>query len=209
MKTTTRTRLALIVLLFVTLGLLPINAGAFIMVDDAVLTPDMWMNDFVLHLTLSIPAGQGLFAIAINDQGGSDFELSYAGIAEYYALYAAVSGTAITPAYAQNNTPLVANYSPGPFASTVNIPIDESIFLGYWDDRAGFDNIPTANDNYGWVELQNTMSGLTLVGGATAIGGGIYAGTYTQIPEPSTIALACSGAIALLLRTRRKHIGRK
>jgi hypothetical protein len=179
------------------------------MVDDAVLTPGMWSSDYLLHLTLSIPAGQGLFAIAINDQGNGDFEFSYAGIAEYYALYAAVSGTAITPAYAQNNTPLVANFSPGPFASTVNIPTDESIFLGYWDDRADFDNIPTANDNYGWVELHNTMSGLTLVGGATAIGGGIYAGTYTQIPEPSTIALLCSGSIALLIRTRRKHIGRK
>ena len=204
MKSSTRPILALVVLLFTALILRPLNADAFIIVDDAALTSG-WMSDYMLSLTQSIPLGDGLFAIFINDKGNGDFELSYGGIAEYYALYAAVSGTALTPAYAQNTTPLVANYSPGPFTSSINIPLDESIFLGYLDDRNSHSSFPNADDNYGWVELQNTAGGLTLLDGATAVGGGIYVGTYTQIPEPNTIALLCFGAGAMILRIRRKH----
>ena len=205
----TLTRQALLGFLFAALTLRPLNADAFIMVDDAVLTPNMLMNDYVLHLILSIPVGQGSFAIGINYRGANNFEFGSAGIAERYALYTAVPGTELTPTYAHNNVPIVANYSPGPYYSTINIPMDSSIFLGYWDDRADFDNIPTANDNYGWVLLANTAEGLSIWDGATAIGSGIYVGTYTQIPEPSTMVLMFTGAAALFLRTRRKHIGRK
>ena len=204
MKSSTRPILALAGLLFAALALSPLKADAFIIVDDAALTSG-WMSDYILRLTLSIPLGDGNFEIWINDNGNGDYEFGYSGIAEYYALYEAVSGTAVTPSYAQNTTPLVANYSSGPFSSTINIPIDESIFLGYWDDRNVHSGIPSADDNYGWLELQNTAGGLTIVDGATAVGGGIYAGTYTQIPEPSTIALMCSGAVAVLLRNRKRQ----
>ena len=174
------------------------------MVDDATLGSDS-THDYILHLTQSIPLGQGHFAIAIDNIGNNDFEFNYWSIAEYYSLHSVAYGAAFTPDYVQSdNNPVV--WTVGTIiGETLNIPMDDSIILGYWDDRAAFDGIPTDSDNYGWVELQNTLSGLTLVGGATAIGGGIYAGTYTQIPEPSTIALICAGATAVLLRNRRKQ----
>ena len=202
MTTKTRATRARLAALFTLCCLLTMNASAFIIVDDAALDTDWPMSDYLLYLTQSIPPGQGLFAISITDNGNNDYEFNYSGIAEYYALYAAVSGTALTPSYAQNTTPLVANYEPGPFSSTINIPLDSSIFLGYWDDR-DFEDVPSQNDNYGWIELMNTTDGLTIWGGATAIGGGIYVGTYSQIPEPSTFILLCTGALALVWRKRR------
>ena len=182
----------------------PLHASAFIMVDDATLGSDS-THDYILHLTQSIPLGQGLFAIAIDNIGNNDFKFNYWSIAEYYSLHSVTYGAAFTPNYVINDPSPVVWTVGAIIGETLNIPMDESVFLGYWDDRAAFDGIPTDNDNYGWVELQNTLSGLTLVGGATAIGGGIYAGTYTQIPEPSTIALICAGATAVLLRNRRKQ----
>ena len=190
-------------ILFAFCCLLTMNASAFIIVNDAALETDWPMSDYLLVLAQSIPPGQGLFAISIIAAGNNDFEFNYSGIAEYYALYAAVSGTALTPAYAQNTTPLVANYAPGPFSSTINIPVDSSIFLGYWDDR-DLEDVPSANDSYGWIELMNTTDGLTIWDGATAIGGGIYVGTYSQIPEPSTLILMCTGAASLVWKRRRR-----
>ena len=192
---------------FIVFSLLTINANAFIMVDDAVISAGSPFSDYVLSLSLSIPVGSGIFSIAIDDLGGGQFGFTATGIAEGFSLHSAVYNLAFTPDYVQNDIALLGNMGSNT-TETLIIPIDESIFLGYWDDR-NLDYTPTSNDNYGWFELQNTAGGLTILDGATAIGGGIYAGTYTQIPEPSTITLVCSGAIAMLLRTRRKHIGRK
>ena len=171
------------------------------MIDDAVFEPDPF-SDYIVYLSQSIPPGTGRFAIRIYDNGNGEYLLGYGGIAEYFALYAAVSGTALTPTYAQNNTPLICNYTPEHFYANVSIPLDGSMLFSYWDDR-DLGGIPTANDNYGWFELQNTADGLSIWDGATAIGGGIYTGTYTQIPEPSSIALLCTGAAAMFFRNRR------
>jgi hypothetical protein len=193
----------LLTILSIVFRLLPLNASADIILNDAALRDDMF-HDYVLQLTQSIPTGEGLFAIAINDLGNDDFKFSYWSIAEYYSLHAVVSGIAFTPDYVRNDSTPVVGTAGTITGSTINIPVDESILLGYWDDRKAFDRIPTSNDNYGWVELQNTPSGLIISDGATAVGGGIYVGTYSQVPEPSTILLMCSGA-ALILRYRRKR----
>lgn len=201
-RTQSSTPWTLLVFLFASCSLFPASANAFIMEDDAVLETGTF-SDYVIYLTLSIPPGQGLFAIQIYDRGNGEFMFGYGGIAESYALYTAVSGMALTPAYAQNHAPLISNYQPEHFYATVDLPLDHTLLFGYWDDRV-FDGIPTESDNYGWFQLQNTADGLSIWGGATAIGGGIYVGTYTQIPEPSLTALFCTGAAALIFQTRRK-----
>ena len=204
MNTPTRMAVVVLVHLCVVLGLLPINAAATVIPNDAILSPGFSSpHDYVFELTLSTLGG-GAYAVGIDILGGNDFHFSGFSISEDYSLHTVTYGAAFTPGYAANDSSPVV-WMPPPYTDrTLNIPIDASIFLGYWDDRSG-DHTPTSNDNYGWVELHNSSSGLNILDGATAIGGGIYAGTYTQIPEPNTIALLCLGAGAMMFRCRRKQ----
>ena len=62
-----------------------------------------------------------------------------------------------------------------------------------------------SGDRFGWARLKyTTADGLTLVDSAIAENGfGIIAGTTTIVPEPSTICLAISATIGLILFRRR------
>ena len=183
------------------LGVLGRPASGFIYVGDAVLNG--WMT-YDLYLSQSIPLGEGAFFIQILTLGNDDFQFQYNSIAELYSLHEAYYGLEFTPAYVQGDSPPLMSNNNNPGSGIVNIPLNDSIYLGYWDDRSPIDSTPTANDSYGWIELQNTDSGLVLLDGATAAGSGILVGTYSQIPEPTAISLICMGAGALVLRSRRK-----
>ncbi len=160
--------------------------------DDAKIGND-GLND-VFYLSQSIPDGDGLFAIYINHTGGSLYDLSYAGIAEEYALFSAYSGLEFTPEFVAENTPLVSNNGVDPGSATVNL--STASYFAYWDDR-NFDSIADSGDNYGWVNLG---AGPTINEGATALGGGIIVGTLTQIPEPGMLTLLTFGGLAMLRR---------
>ena len=73
-------------------------------------------------------------------------------------------------------------------SNTQMFTLDQSKYFGYWDDRLNGDT-PDRNDNYGWVLLTRTASGLVASSGATAIGGGIIVGTTTQVPESASTIL--------------------
>ena len=178
-----------------------------VIIDDAAILPIFYDSGQYLTLTNSINPGEGrygLFAISITPLGGSEFAFSYAGIAEEYALFGVVSGTVMDPAFATSNTPLVSNNGVDPGSSVQMFSILQSRYFGYWDDRPpGGNQTPDVNDNYGWVLIKRTASGLQVSSSATAVGRGIIVGTLTQVPEPSPAVLL---ALCACLCCARKSV---
>lgn len=167
-----------------------------VIANDAAILPAYYGSGQFLTLTNSINYNEGrygLFAINISTASASQFTFSYSGIAEEYALYSVTPGIAITPDFATSTTRLVSNNGVDPGSSVQTFSVFQSRMFGYWDDRTGSGNLPSVNDNYGWVVITRTGSGLQVSSSATAIGGGIIAGTLTQIPEPSISTLALLG----------------
>ena len=177
---------------------------ATVITDDAAIIP-LFGQDQVLTLTKSVGPGEGLFAISITDpsSGGSGYTFDYFGIAEEYALFAVDFGTVIDPNFAASTTPLVSNNGVDPGSSLQTFLIGESRYFGYWDERTLNDSAtPNKFDNYGWVLIERTNSGLEVSSSATAIGGGIIAGTLISVPEPPAMMLLLLG-IGLCSRMRR------
>jgi hypothetical protein len=181
-----------------------------VVANDAAILPLLGSGQY-LTLTNSINPSQsryGLFAIQISSGGGSQFAFSSAGIAEEYALYSVTAGTAIDPSFAVLTTPLVSNNGADPSSSLQTFMLGQSRYFGYWDDRqfSGIDpgilNTPDIYDDYGWVLLTRTAEGLQVSSSATALGGGIIAGTFTQTPEPSVSVLVSLG-LGLSFSVRR------
>jgi hypothetical protein len=180
-----------------------------VIANDAAILPLSGSGQY-LTLTNSVNPSQGrygLFAIQISSGGGSQFTFSYAGIAEEYALYAVTPGTVIDPSFAALTIPLVSNNGVDPGSSVQTFALGQSSYFGYWDDRQlfgidpGIQGTPDIYDNYGWVLLTRTAAGLQVSSSATALGGGIIAGTFTQVPEPSVSVLVLLGlGLALALR---------
>lgn len=154
----------------------------------------------------------GLFALTLTTLSAGQYQLSYYGIAEYYSLHAATPGMAITSDYISNDTPLLNNNNnPGQYQFSLGG--GQSILFAYWDDARYLQGSPQpgapgslgpdAYDAYGWFTLRRLPSGLVIADSATAMGGGIFAGTYTAVPEPASFALALTAVFAMILRRRR------
>lgn len=159
--------------------------------NDAAILPLFGSGQYLI-LTNSIDPSQGrygLFAIQITSNSPSQYTFSAYGIAEEYALYGVSPGVAIDPAFAAATTPLVSNNGVDPGGSVQTFSFGQSRYYAYWDDRyydSGIaQRIRDSTDNYGWVQITRTVSGLRVSSSATALGSGIIAGTLTQIPEPS------------------------
>lgn len=184
--------------------------AAVVIANDVVLGPfPPLQGDYVFRLSQSTstsPAG-GLVAVSFSTVGGSNFQFSPAfnnySIAEEFRLFVAPAGTRFDAAYVSSHTPFFTNAAPAFWS--LSIPVNTSLIVGYWDDRM-FQGADSA-DNYGWVRLDNTSSGLVAGAGITAIGGGIIVGTNSQVPEPSAALLALLGApaIAHLRRCRGRN----
>ena len=181
-----------------------------VIANDAAILPLFGSGQY-LQLTNSINPSQGrsgLFAIQISSGGGSQFTFSYAGIAEEYALYSVTPGTVIDPSFASLTSPLVSNNGVDPGSSVQTFLLGQSTYFGYWDDRQfsgsdpGIQSTPDIYDDFGWVEITRTASGLEVASSATALGSGIIAGTITQVPEPSVSVLVLLG-LGLSLGWRR------
>jgi MYXO-CTERM domain-containing protein len=162
-----------------------------------------------LTLTRSIPPGQGLLEIEVQRIGSTRLRFTSLSVAETYALYPVEQFTTFDPAYAQSHTPLVSNDPRYPQTGDFVFDTLPYAYFAYWDERFGGPAGPDPADNYGWVALQNDGSGLQILSGATAIGGGIVVGTTGQVPEPSPALLAPLGVTAAAtLRARRRPIRR-
>ncbi len=139
----------------------------------------------------------GFFVLSLTTIGTGNYQLDYYGIAELYSVHAASSGMAFTPAYVAGDTPLLNNNNmPGSYQFSLGL--GQSKLFAYWDDALYFSSPPPSGavhggvdpyDAYGWFRLTRQGSGLVIADSATAMGGGIIAGTYTAVPEPSSAAL--------------------
>jgi hypothetical protein len=175
------------------------TASAAVIVNDAAIGSSFYGPGHVLlTLSQSIPSGEGLFAIDIETVTSSQYLFSYAGIAESYKLFSLASGTRLDPAFVLQNSPIVSNDN-NPGSNTQTFALNQSKYFGYWDDRLNGDT-PDSNDNFGWVLLTRTDSGLIASSGATAIGGGIIVGTTTQVPEPTSTMLIALGLLSISMR---------
>ncbi|MBC8206372.1 MAG: PEP-CTERM sorting domain-containing protein [Kiritimatiellales bacterium] len=146
----------------------------------------------------------GGLGVQVSDMGGGTYNFSYYLIAYEYGLYSASEGLEFTPQYANSQTPLVSNNGIDPSFSIQNFSLNETKYFAYWEDNSW--DSPDNDDYYGWVSLTYTASGLVVSDSATALGGGVIVGTYTQVPEPATVLLFGLGGFgAWLLRRQRKQ----
>jgi hypothetical protein len=176
------------------IGTLAINCmRADVIVHDAKLITGNFPYPTTMLVTINMDGGLG---VNLNDLGAGRYEFTTGLIGADYSLFPSTSGQEFTPLQAGGGGILV------PGTSTQLFSLNETKQYAYWEDNVfsgGFG--PDSHDNYGWVSLTRTVSGLVITDSATAIGGGIIVGTYTQIPEPATVLLFGLGGIgAWLLR---------
>ena len=146
---------------------------------------------------LVAPESGGL-SVIINNQGEGSYEFTD-GILTTYGLYAAVPALEFTSTYAASHSVLVPGTSIQAFA------LNETRYYAYWGAPISVSGIPEPDDKYGWVSLTHTGSELVISDSATATSGGIIVGTYTQIPEPSSVLLLTMGSGGILFYRRAKY----
>lgn len=87
------------------------------------------------------------------------------------------------------------------------VPFYVGLYTGYspWDETGQYTGI-YSDPLFGWARLVNNQGVIQLLDSALAYkAGGIYAGTTTTIPEPSTCALTAAGLLLLGSRRFRTH----
>ncbi len=142
-------------------------------------------------------APDSALGVLVGDLGSGDFEFTTGLIALDYRLFSATPGLDFSPSNAEDvGSALV------PGSSVQHFSINETKYFAYWADKFPSDPQPDSGDYYGWVSLTYGGSELVISDSATAAGGGIIVGTYTQIPEPSSVLLLIVGAIGLWRRMR-------
>ncbi len=183
---------------------------AAVLTNNIVLTRYLFGDDAIYQVTQ--PGDKGLFALGITTNSPGHYTISSAGIAELYSVHSAYFGLEFTPSYVQGDVPLLNNSASPPWSFQVSLAIGQSVLLAYWDDR--YDNfpnpstfmIPDESDGYGWFRLVRTPTGLDILDSATAVGGGIVVGTYSQIPEPTIGSLlTMAGLTSLALRDKFRN----
>lgn len=99
-------------------------------------------------------------------------------------------------------------------------PFQASLAYGGANPSAQFNNVTDAYiglafpiggvNHYGWisVDIDNTAGTFTINEWAynSVAGQGIYAGTLTAVPEPSTLALLTAGAVGIAAMRRRRKL---
>jgi hypothetical protein len=103
----------------------------------------------------------------------------------------------LQPILAQNYTELTY---PNAYVFDNGVPFYVGLYTGYSPMNGIY-----SNPLFGWAELVNNNGAIQLLDSALEYGGiGIYAGTQTIIPEPSTIGLLVIGGL-LFVHARRKY----
>jgi len=208
MKTSTKCRL-LAVLFFVFAALNPVTAwaqGTIIPNSIIFYQPGAAPPGTYLYST-AYPAGEnaGFFVLSLTTTGVGQYQMGYYGIAELYSVHAATTGMALTPNYVAGATPLLSNNN-NPGSYSFSLGVGQSMLFAYWDDALwvpeATHGVPDIYDAYGWFRLTRQVSGLVIADSATALGGGIIAGTYTAVPEPTSLAIGLVGVVGLILRRR-------
>ncbi len=101
----------------------------------------------------------------------------------------------------QSATDFLVDFGDEYYLGNLTLPIGDSVYLGFRLDSYGF---PPYNREYGWTELLYDGANIYVVSSATERTGlGIYAGTGTAIPEPTTSGLLLLGVAGLGLWRRQ------
>ena len=193
-------------------------ASAQVYIGDVVFGPNPIGPGMATGLTSLSGGGKGAcgFSFQSIDSGGLATRIGAINIAELYSLFVVAEGTAFDAAYVSGHSAVVNNSGTLP---PFTLPYEgQAVLFAYWDDRAAFGGTGAwgevdGSDLFGWMRIafstgtdpqtQQTIVQWTLLDSATAKGGGIVAGTYTQIPEPAAASLLL-GLAAFVTTNRRR-----
>lgn len=118
-----------------------------------------------------------------------------------FSVFLVSESASFTPAYVAGNPVLASNIASTGIGNQFDVLVGESIFLGFYMD-ALLPSGPTVGDEFAWIEITNTGTGLSSLGSATALAtGGIIVGTTTSIPEPKVV-FSLLGGFAFFRRRR-------
>lgn len=179
-------------------------ASAQVYIGDVYFSPNPVGAGMATSLSSLSAGGQGAcgFSFESINSGGLSTRVGAINIAEMYSLFVVTEGTTFDAAYVSSHSPVTGNSGTGPYV----IPYSgqSTVLFAYWDDRALFGGSGAwgevdSSDLFGWMRVEFSSSGglqpavtWTILDSATARGGGIIAGTYTQIPEPASAAAVMS-----------------
>ncbi len=141
-----------------------------------------------------------------NDQLGNILLLVEGGtVSIAHSWFQVIYGSLVDEFAWQSATDYFADIGDSYELGSLTLTAGESLYLGFRLDSQGF---TPYNREYGWVELLYDGFSVSVVSSATERTGlGIYAGTGTAIPEPTTVGMMIMGAAGLLFRRRMpKHM---
>ena len=118
-----------------------------------------------------------------------------ATIAIAHSWFPVIYGSLVDEVAWQTATDFLADIGDSYDLGSLTLTTGESLYLGFRLDAYGF---PPYNREYGWAELLYDGTIISVVSSATERTGlGIYAGTGTAIPEPSSMGLLAVGVVGL------------
>lgn len=194
-------------------------ASAQVYIDDVAFASSTFGHGALTYLESLSSGGQGACGFAFDsiDSGGLATRIAAINIAEGYSLFVVADETVFNAAYVSNHAAIVNNAGTLP---AYTIPYDDQpVLFAYWDDRSSFGGTGTwaevdDSDLFGWMRIAFSLGTdpdtlqpavrWTILDSATARGGGIIAGTYTQVPEPASVSLFLGLAVLAPATTRRR-----
>ena len=135
--------------------------------------------------------------IILSTEGGT--------VACAHSWFPVIYGSLVDELAWQSATDFLADIGDSYDLGSLTLTTGESLYLGFRLDAYGF---PPYNREYGWAELLYDGTTISVVSSATERTGlGIYAGTGTAIPEPSSAGLLTIGVVGLAwIRLNRKPL---
>ena len=184
--------------------------------------PPIWAASVVEWNTVSGGGGRTNFGLYTDLTGSSDVGiegtttpndlldiiiLSTEGgtVACAHSWFPVIYGSLVDELAWQSATDFLADIGDSYDLGSLTLTTGESLYLGFRLDAYGF---PPYNREYGWAELLYDGTTISVVSSATERTGlGIYAGTGTAIPEPSSAVLLTIGVVGLAwIRLNRKPL---
>lgn len=153
--------------------------------------------------------GASIWGALMLDPGGSwadlDAESGTAGVAHKW--FTMDYGELVDAGAAETADPFAIIYFSDIEFYSARMDVNQPFYLGFQIGSMEF--VPN-QVQYGWVELLFDGDSINYVSSATERTGlGIYAGTGTAIPEPTTAGLILLGAIGLAWRRQAQKCGSK
>ena len=151
--------------------------------------------------------GAGIMGPATVDTGGGGITLAAENgtVGVSHSWFPVLYGSLVDDAAWRNAPDYLANIYESYELGSIHLNEGESIYLGI--QLGSMEFFPNQVE-YGWVELLYDGAAISLVSSATERTGlGIYAGTGTAVPEPTTGGFMLVGALGLIWRRHVRKAG--